>query len=64
MLGGDTVAVAVQSSDYLFVGPYSGRAYDSVRVPVVRRRGAQSELLREIDPRIPSTIERALYKPS
>ncbi|MGH7501768.1 MAG: hypothetical protein ACREL7_08425 [Longimicrobiales bacterium] len=59
----DTVAVAVQGSDYLFVGAFDEPSYDSIHVPVIQRHGARPDLLERItdDPR---TAEPALYQVS
>ena len=64
ILGGDTIAVASQSSDHIFVGPFPNGPFDSLRVPIAQRRGALPELLSRIDDRNPSTVEQALYRPS
>lgn len=63
-LGSDSVAVAIQSSNYLFIGRFPAGPFDSVAIPVVTRRGALPDLLSRVDEKIPSTIERVLYKPS
>jgi len=61
-LRGDTVAVTVTNSDYLFFGPFGG-PFDSILMPVTQRRGSRPDLLEKIteDPR---TAEPALYQPS
>ena len=64
LLPGDSVAMAFQGSDYLFLGPFSGGRYDSVLVPVQRRRGARRELLLQINDKDPTTVGPALYQPS
>lgn len=63
-LGGDTLAVAIQSSNYLFIGPFPDGPFDSLPMPVVRRRGAMPELLAQVIPSRPDIGEQALYKPS
>jgi hypothetical protein len=57
----DTIALAIQSTDYLFLGSFESGPYDSVRVPPIRRRGSQPALLGKVtdDPR---TIYPALYQ--
>ena len=44
--GPDSVAVALQTSDYVFWGTLERQ--DSIRVPVTRRRGSRPDLLQEI----------------
>lgn len=44
VLGGDSVALVLQSSEYVFLGPFKG-PFDSLRVPVVRRRGTRPDIL-------------------
>lgn len=43
----DTIVLALQSSDYLFVGPFHG-PFDSAAIAVVRRRGSRQDLLRKV----------------
>jgi hypothetical protein len=57
-IGTDSVIVAVQSSDFLFVGPFQG-PFDSLLVPVVRRRGSRPDLLAQITHE-PQTAEPVL----
>ena len=64
LLPGDSVVMAFQGSDYLFFGPFERGPYDSVLVPVQRRRGAQRDLLLQINDKDPSTVGPALYQPS
>lgn len=64
ILGGDSVAVAVQSEDDVFVGKFPNGPFDAFRVPVAHRRGSLPDLLSRVDDRDPSTVEAALYKPS
>lgn len=58
---GDSVAVLVSGSDFLFFGPFSG-PYDSIPVPVVTRRGAMRALLDAVTD--PESAMRAAYKAS
>jgi hypothetical protein len=60
--GGDTILVAVQSSNFVYVGPIAG-PFDSVPVAVVGRQGARPDLLEQIaaDPENAGT---AVYTPS
>lgn len=63
-LDGDTIAVAFENSNDLFVGPFPHGPFNRIPIPVVRRRGALEDLLAQIDERIPSTIERVAYQSS
>jgi hypothetical protein len=63
-LGADSIVMALQSSNNLFVGPFPLGPFDTIPVPVLARRGALPELLRQIDENDTRTIERAIYQPS
>lgn len=45
---GDTIAVAIRSSDYVYVGPLQGPSFDSIHVPVLHRQGSRPDLLEKI----------------
>ncbi|MBX3131894.1 MAG: hypothetical protein KF689_00735 [Gemmatimonadaceae bacterium] len=62
-VGDDRIAVFIQGSDYLFVGPFGG-PYDSVHVPAIARRGAMRDLLDAVRDDDPESGMRAAYKAS
>jgi hypothetical protein len=59
----ERVAVFVQGSDYLFVGPFAG-PFDSLLVPPIARRGAMRDLLDAVRDEDPESGMRAAYKAS
>ena len=44
----DTIAVAIRTSDYLFVGPLHGPRFDSIRVASLHRQGPRPDLLEKV----------------
>lgn len=62
-LPGDSAALVVQGSDYLFVGAFAG-PFDSIPLPVAQRRGAMQKLLLAVNDSVPATMEAAAYKAS
>lgn len=62
-LDGDTIAVFVQGSDFVYVGPFGG-PFDSAAVPARRRRGGMTELLAAVRDDQPQTMEAAAYQAS
>lgn len=62
-LGGDSLAVFTQGSDYVFVGPFAG-PFDSLHVPPVTRRGAMPEVLGAVRDDDPESGMKAAYKAS
>lgn len=52
-VGHDTLAVAIQSSNYLFIGAFPAGPFDSLLMPVVNRCGAMPELLAQVIPSRP-----------
>lgn len=62
-LGGDSLAVLTQGSDYLFIGPFSG-PFDSLHIPPVTRRGAMPEVLGAVRDDDPESGMKAAYKAS
>jgi len=44
----DTIAVAIRSTDYVYVGPLHSASFDSVHVPVLHRQGSRPDLLERI----------------
>lgn len=63
-LAPDTIAVAFQHTDGVFVGAFPNGPFEQITVPVIARRGAEQDLLRQIDANDTRTIERAIYRPS
>jgi hypothetical protein len=62
-LGPDSIALVIELSDYLFVGPFHG-PFDSIRIARTHRRGAYRGLLREITEADPNKAAEASYTPS
>lgn len=60
---GDTVAVAIQSSDYLYVGSIADGTFDSIPVPIVQRRGARADLISAVTEN-PASLEPLLNQQS
>lgn len=59
----DSVALAVEASDYLFWGALNSPRFDSIEIPRIRRRGSRPDLYRHVTPD-PSTMRPLLYKTS
>lgn len=60
---GDSIAVAVQSSDFLYIGTLQGRKFDSVGIAVRSRQGARHDLLLNVTDD-PKSVYPVIYKPS
>ena len=54
-LGGDTVATMIVASDYLFWGSLERGVFDSILVPVQRRKGSGEALLKKVTSSVEST---------
>lgn len=61
--GGDTVAIAIQSSDNLYVGSIADGTFDSIPVPIVQRRGARTDLMSAATDN-PASMQPLLYQQS
>jgi hypothetical protein len=63
--GGDSLAIAVQGTDHIYLGSFREASFDSVRINVARRQGARRDLLDKIDDTNPAeAAQAALYKSS
>jgi hypothetical protein len=60
VFSGDSVAVALQNTDYLFLGRFGSARFDSVRIGRVTRRGSRPELLRTMT-EDPASVQPHLY---
>lgn len=63
-VAGDTVALVLQSADFVFFGPFRGGAYDSLALVPLARRGALSADLQRINPANPTAAQALMYRPS
>jgi hypothetical protein len=43
--GIDSVAFTLLATDYVYIGPLDGSSYDSIAIPVVRRRGSRPDVI-------------------
>jgi len=64
LFGGDSVASAVQSSDYVFFGSAIGGTPDSVLAVPTVRRGAIASELRKATPARTDLAQELMYRPS
>ncbi len=62
-LGDDSIGLAIELSNFLFVGPYQG-PFDSIRVAHSSRRGALPKLLSSISDDQPQSAAAAVFRPS
>jgi hypothetical protein len=58
------LAVAIQHSDSLYVGPFVGGPFERVNIPVGARRGARVDLVGAVRDDNPASVERAVYQSS
>jgi hypothetical protein len=56
LIGADSVAVALQTANAVFVGAFGGRTFDSIPVPAVRRRGNRPDLVQRFIKHPPTSI--------
>ncbi len=59
-LAGDTVAVALEASDYLYVGPFQG-PFDSVLIARIHRNGTRHDLIASLETASPEEAAKAAY---
>lgn len=60
----DTLALVLQSADFLYFGRFPSGPFDSLSLTPVERRGSLSAELARIDPANPSAGQRLIYRPS
>jgi len=62
-LGGDSVATGIMATDFVYWGSLDPASFDSLRLPIRRRRGAGEALFRKVT-RDPESVRPLLYHTS
>lgn len=63
-LSSDTLALVVQSSEYLHFGAFPNGPFDSLKLTPQLRRGALAAELARINPSNPTAAQQLMYRPS